>query len=316
MRKRLLLPLACAAACAGETSPAPGGSVASDESGWRIDAKGDLNAFFECIETEGATLVDAHRGGARAGYPENAMETFAATLEAAPAVIETDVAASADGVLFLHHDDTLDRTTTGSGPADAFAWDEIADLRLEDAEGRATAFHPTRLDAALRWADGRTILKLDIKRSAKYEAVIEEVRRHKAEGRIVFIAYSLAQAKKLHRLIPEAMLSLTIGSQSELNAAVAAGIPLDRILAFTGREAPDERLYGLLDGRDVEVIFGTLGAGSLDEAIAASGDDAQYAELGAIGVDLIATDRPAEAHAALARAGRAVEAGTCGVTRD
>jgi glycerophosphoryl diester phosphodiesterase len=112
------------------------------------------------------------------------------------------------------------------------------------------------------------------------------------------------------------MISLSLDTQSELNAAVAAGVPDDRIMGFAGTEDPRPRLFSILNSRDVEVIFGTLGgADSIDNDIARSGYEALYADIAAQGADIIATDRPLEAHAALAAAGRAPEAGECGVAK-
>jgi len=229
--------------------------------------------------------------------------------------MEIDVATSSDGVLYLMHDDMLDRTTTGSGPANGLPWAEVEKLRLKDDDGRQTKFAPTRFDEALEWAKGRTILEVDFKRTTKFEAVIEEIRRQHAEDSVILIAYTLAQAEKLHRLMPEAMISLSLTSQSELNRAVAEGIPADRLLGFTGVEAPNPRLFGALAERDVEVVFGTLGgADSIDAEIARSGDEGAYADLSRDGVDIIATDRPIEAQKALEEAGRAAKSGACGVS--
>lgn len=282
--------------------------------GWRIDPEGGLNAFFDCLEETGAALVAAHRGGPSPGYPENAVETMAAVLAEAPALMEIDVATSSDGVLYLMHDDTLERTTSGGGPADGMSWGELRNLRLKDNDGRETRFAPTRFDEALRWAEGRTILEIDFKRSTKYEAVAEEIKRQGAEDRVILIAYSMASAAKLHDLLPGAMISLSLDTQSELNRAVASGIPDTHILGFTGTEDPRPRLFSMLAGRDVEVIFGTLGGrDSIDNDIERSGYEQLYADIAAQGADIIATDRPREAHAALVEAGRAVEAGECGV---
>ncbi len=290
-------------------------SAAASE-GWSIAPQGDLNSFFECLEASGATLVSAHRGGPYPGYPENAIETMDKLLADTPAIMEIDVATSADGVLFLNHDDTVNRTTNGDGRTDALAWSAIKKLRLEDNDGRLTPFSPTRFSDALAWAKGRTILQIDFKQTTRYEDVAAELKRQRAEDRVVLIAYSMGSARKLHRLMPDAMISLNLDTQSELNHAVAAGIPDDRILGFTGTEDPRPRLFSILNSRDVEVIFATLGGrDSIDNDIARSGYEALYADIAAQGADIIATDRPHEAHAAIAAAGRAVEAGECGVTK-
>lgn len=303
------------AACAGERDTSPGGGVAP-ASGWRVAPTGDLNSFFECLEAEGVALVSAHRGGPAAGRPENAVETFEATLAAAPSLIEFDVAASSDGVLFLLHDDTLERTTSGDGVASETPWAAIKALALEDNEGRPTPFSPPSIAEALAWAEGRTIAQVDFKRSARYEDVIAEIVRQGAEDRVILIAYTMAQAQRLHRLAPGMMISLSVSTQTDLNRAVAAGVPAERLIGFTGVDDPKPRLFSILNTQDIEVIFGTLGGeGSIDRQIEADGDDAFYATIAGMGADIIATDRPLAAQAALDAAGRGAKAGVCGVSR-
>lgn len=314
MRARLLFPclIAALAACAPEA--AGDGAATAPAAGWSLDPGGDLNGFFDCLEEAGASLVAAHRGGPAPGYPENALETFAHTLAAVPALLEIDIAQSSDRVLYLMHDETLDRATDGGGPVDALAWAEIARLRLKDEAGALTAFAPPRLDSVVAWARGRTILELDIKSSADYAGIAETLRRQNASRGVILIAYSLAQAKKMHRLMPETMISLPLASQSEINQAVAAGLPADRLLGFTGLEAPDARLFDLLERRRIETIFATLGGRhSLDLRMREEGDDRLYAEIAAMGADIIATDRPRAAQKALDAAGRSVSDGACGV---
>jgi glycerophosphoryl diester phosphodiesterase len=240
---------------------------------------------------------------------------MAAMLESFPAIMEIDIATSSDGVLYLMHDDTLDRTTTGSGETGALSWSEIERLRLEDNEGEKTPYAPSRFDEALSWAEGRTILQLDIRRTTRYEDVAAEIKRQHAEDRVILIATSVASAEKLHRLLPNTMISLGLNSQSELNRAVAAGLPANRIIGYTGREDPRPRLFSILGNSDVEVIFGTLGGeDSIDNTIEESGYEQLYADIAADGADIIATDRPAEAFEALARAGRAPAVGACGIS--
>ncbi|MEE4339853.1 glycerophosphodiester phosphodiesterase family protein [Erythrobacter sp.] len=305
--------LVAAAALVGLAGLAPGESNA--RGGWRLVPETSLSAMLDCLEAEGRTLVSAHRGGPSPGLPENAIATMDAVLTAIPAVMEVDVAQSADGVLFLLHDDRLDRTTTGEGVAAEKPWADLAALRLTDGAGWVTPYGIPTLAEALDWAKGRTVLQLDFKRSAPYEAVIDMVREKGMEDSVILIAYSVPAAKKLHDLAPEAMISLSVESPGALAEAVAAGIPAERIIAFTGTRLARPDLYAALDEADVEVIFGTLGRSpnSIDNVIARFGTDERYAELSQGGVDVIATDRPREAAAALAAAERLPEAGVCGV---
>ncbi|QIQ85896.1 glycerophosphodiester phosphodiesterase family protein [Erythrobacter sp.] len=311
----MLARIAAAAAVVGLAGLAPGASNAQEQ--WQLVPENGLSAMLDCLEAEGRSLVSAHRGGPSPGLPENAIATMDAVLTAIPAVMEVDVAASSDGVLFLLHDDTLERTTTGEGEAADKAWADLAALNLTDAAGWVTPYRIPTLAEALDWAKGRTVLQLDFKRSAPYEDVIDMVREKGMEEHVILIAYSVASAKKLHDLAPWAMISLSIESPGALAEAVAAGIPAERIIAFTGTRLARPDLYAALDEADVEVIFGTLGRPpySIDSVIDRFGTPERYAELSRGGVDVIATDAPREAAAALAEADRLPQAGKCGVGR-
>ena len=284
---------------------------------WNLVPGPDLSAMLDCHEAAGTTLVSAHRGGPSPGLPENAIPTMDAVLAAIPAIMEVDVARSPDGVHYLMHDATIDRTTTGSGAVSDTPWSAIASLRLVDAAGWATPYGVPTLREALEWARGRTVLQIDFKDSADEAEVIALIRETGNAGNVILIAYTTAAAARLHALAPEMLISASIDSDGDLARMIEGGVPADRIVAFTGTRMPRPDLYEALDAADVEVIFGTLGRspGSLDNVIARFGTGERYAELGEGGVDIIATDRPREANAALDQAGRAAQAGQCGVTR-
>jgi glycerophosphoryl diester phosphodiesterase len=71
--------------------------------------------------------VVGHRGAA--GYaPENTLESLREAARRGIGWVEFDVKLTADGVPVLFHDDTLDRTTNGKGPAAAVKFDGIRQL--------------------------------------------------------------------------------------------------------------------------------------------------------------------------------------------
>ncbi|MFO6429403.1 glycerophosphodiester phosphodiesterase family protein [Erythrobacter sp. W302b] len=291
--------------------------AAQDSGAWRLTPESDLSAMLDCFEAAGQTLISAHRGGPTPGLPENAIVTMDALLAAHPAIMEVDVGQSADGRLFLLHDDRLDRTTTGTGEAAAQDWAVLSQLKLKDNWGWVTPYAIPTLADALAWAKGRSVLQIDFKRSANVDQVVAEIRAAGMERSVILIAYSVEQAAALHRAAPEMLLSVSIDAPGDVGVLKAAGIPEERMVAFTGTRLPRPELYRELDGQNIEVIFGTLGRPprSIDAVIDRYGMDERYAELGKEGVDILATDRPREAAAALAEAGRLPKAGQCGVSR-
>src|SRR5437762_8138525 len=70
-------------------------------------------------------LVYAHRGGA-ALRPENTIASFDYGLSLGADGLEFDVRLSRDGVVVVHHDRTLDRTTDHRGPLAALTAAELA----------------------------------------------------------------------------------------------------------------------------------------------------------------------------------------------
>lgn len=103
----------------------------------------------------------AHRGGAE--HPENSLAAFEAAVAMGHRVLETDVHATADGVLVALHDPTLDRTTDGSGPLAARTWEQVCELRLRDAGGAVTDHAPVRLTDLLdAWAGTRPRVRLNV----------------------------------------------------------------------------------------------------------------------------------------------------------
>ncbi|BCS34451.1 glycerophosphoryl diester phosphodiesterase [Luteitalea sp. TBR-22] len=74
-----------------------------------------------------APLVFAHRGGSKL-RPENTIVAFDHGLALGADGLEFDVRLSRDGVPMVHHDETLDRTTSGSGPLAGLTADQLQAL--------------------------------------------------------------------------------------------------------------------------------------------------------------------------------------------
>ncbi len=258
-------------------------------------------AFLDCMADRGAGLVSAHRGGPAPGIAENDVEGMATLYAQFPTLMEIDVRRTADGALVLLHDDTLDRTTTCAGPVAERDFDALSVCVLEDAGGADTGGDVDTLAKALAWADGKTILQLDVKARRDFADVLSLVREAGATNRVIMISYTFDAAEQIARLAPDVALTATIDDIADIAELDSRGVDLDRLIAWTGTRTPDPALYAALDARDIPVAFGTLGGrNSLDNQIAASGDDSRYLELEKDGVDLLATDRPRAAAPLLA----------------
>jgi glycerophosphoryl diester phosphodiesterase len=83
----------------------------------------------------------AHRGAGKLA-PENTLAAFRLGAQHGYRAFECDVKLSADGLPFLLHDATLDRTTSGSGMAAALNWHQLAQLDAGAWHSRRYAGEP------------------------------------------------------------------------------------------------------------------------------------------------------------------------------
>lgn len=92
------------------------------------------------VHSSGETLVIAHRGGL-IHAPENTLEAFSHAESIGVDILEYDVFITSDGELVVIHDDTVDRTTNGSGRVNDMTLAELQELdagyHFESEEGEA-----------------------------------------------------------------------------------------------------------------------------------------------------------------------------------
>ncbi len=125
----------------------------------------------------------AHRGAGLLA-PENTLAAFQQGARHAYRMFECDVKLSADGVPFLLHDATLDRTTNAHGLAGEWRWAQLSELDAGSWHSPAFAGEPLcTLQTLGRWLQGRgLLLNLEIKPTPGTEAQTgERVARAAAE---------------------------------------------------------------------------------------------------------------------------------------
>lgn len=117
----------------------------------------------------------AHRGLSHA-CPENTLPAFAAAIAAGAHEIELDLWASRDGVPVVCHDESVDRTTNGTGKIGELDWAELR--RLDASAGLGDAWAGVRLprvEDVLEMADGLVGLNIHIKDVGSDGLVIRRV---------------------------------------------------------------------------------------------------------------------------------------------
>jgi glycerophosphoryl diester phosphodiesterase len=159
--------------------------------------------------------VFAHRGGCALG-PENTIAAFDLGLAAGADGLELDVHLSADGVVVVCHDDTLDRTTRGSGPVCALT---AAELARQDAgwsytdAGGGYPFRergvgiPTLREVLERYPQVPIIIEMKVNSAAMGTAVAEVVRAARADARVCAAGYGQRSIDAFRAALPHAATS-------------------------------------------------------------------------------------------------------------
>ena len=235
-------------------------------------------------------LVIGHRGST-VDRPENTMPSFARALEAGADGFEFDVQLSADGAPVVIHDETVDRTTDGSG---SVAGLEAAGLRRLDA---GSWFDPVfaglrlpLLDELLAEFSDRCTLNLELKTEQADPALVERclaaVSRHAALETVVFSSFSWDCLQLLRERSSAARVGVLYVPDKEEGAFEAAAT-LGAATLHPHVSAVDKKLMARCHKAGLDIWTWN------------ANDEAEVRRLRDLGVAAVFSDDPAAAVAAL-----------------
>jgi len=155
-------------------------------------------------------IVYAHRGGA-ALRPENTIAAFDHGMALGADGLEFDVHLSRDGVVVIHHDRTLERTTSGRGALATHSAAELAAVdaccHFADASGqypyRGKGFGvPTLREVLHRYPQAQLIIELKRSGPALAQAVVNELRAAQALDRVAIGSFHLSALRAVREYEP------------------------------------------------------------------------------------------------------------------
>ena len=147
----------------GGSGENPGG-----EPGGQLPITGNLKTDLKNLFDDSSYKVwlCAHRAntqkGIADGIPENSLTSIEYAINAGVEMIELDARPTSDGILVLMHDNTIDRTTNGSGAVGDYSYQQLQQLYLKDAAGNLTNERIPTLEDALKKGKGKVYFNLDI----------------------------------------------------------------------------------------------------------------------------------------------------------
>ncbi len=238
-------------------------------------------------------LAIVHRGGAGEGR-ENTLTTFARAVELGFSYLETDLRATADGVVLAFHDATLDRVTDRTGRISELPYGEVAEARVGGVEP------VPRLDDLLE-AFPQARFNLDVKDASTVLPTVRLLRSRGVLDRVCLASFSDRRLQELRSALGPDLCS-SLGPREVVALAAARGkrwagvhrsarcvqVPprLGPLPVLTQRLVASAHLSGL-----------AVHAWTIDEP-------AEMAHLLDLGVDGIISDRPQVLRSVLAARGQ------------
>jgi glycerophosphoryl diester phosphodiesterase len=231
-----------------------------------------LDPFF----ASSRPMVFAHRGGS-ALAPENTMAAFDRGAAVGADGLELDVQLSRDGVVVVHHDRTLDRTTALRGPVAA-----------RDAVELARAGVPALADVLRRHRDLRIIIELKVNEAELARAVVDAIRRAGAQDRTCVGSFGTRVLREVRRLEPALATS---ASREEVRWALYRSWcrwPVSKV-AYRGYQVPERSgTTRVVSPKFVEYAH----AAGLGVQVWTVDSEEDARRLVGWGVDALITDRP------------------------
>lgn len=228
----------------------------------------------------------AHRGWHIDDFAglENSLAGFRRAADEGYVHIETDVQVAADGVVVVHHDDSLDRTTDRRGLIRALPWSEIRRARIG---GKVPV---SRLEDVLEELPG-VHLNVDVKTDAAVEPFVRVIQRTGAFSRVAAASFSARRLGRIRNLAGPRML-MSMGPLSIAAARYVGripGVPVRSLVHGWMAQVPTH-YHGrrLVDAQFVRAIH-RLGA---EVHVWTVDEPGQMNELLDLGVDGLITDRP------------------------
>lgn len=233
-------------------------------------------------------LIVAHRGLLE-HTPENTLANFRACLELHMG-FEFDVQRTKDGHLVCIHDDTVNRTTNGTGKVADLTLEEIRLLDAGNWFDRTFTGEkvPTIEEVVALIADHHekeVLIAVDLKAAGVEQYVVRMAERHKVLDRLLFIGRTISEAtvrESIKAASKKAQTATVANNADEFSRCLAAP---DTDCVYFRYLPPMEQMQAVRESGKRTFIAGTTVSGNIPD---------NWRQAANLGIDGILTDFPLE----------------------
>jgi glycerophosphoryl diester phosphodiesterase len=230
-------------------------------------------------------MVAAHRA-AHNIHPENSIPAIQHSIDMGVDIIELDVKVSKDGVPFLMHDGTIDRTTNGTGDGEDYTIAELKKLRLMNNDGTLSEETIPTFEEALNVTKGKAMVDIDIKTSHLKE-INEVVQKTKTVKEVFYFDNNYDGLKETIAMEQKTMLMPRAYSIEMADSAITVFSPevIHIDPSFYTKEVTE-----LISNSGARIWINALG--DTDRLVVAGKIDEAMNSLLKNGANIIQTDQP------------------------
>jgi glycerophosphoryl diester phosphodiesterase len=237
------------------------------------------------LRTPGEPAFIAGHRGDRAHFPENTLPALQGVLDSDFDFVETDIQLTADGVPVLMHDETVDRTTNGSGTVGALTLAQVKSLDAGSWYSADFAYVqvPTLDEFLAIFQGSKKKAMLELKGTwtpDQVRIVTSLVYARGVQGRIIFEALEFETLESLQSAAPVFPRVLIQHHLSPDPVALATRFGAIAILTSPASLENDPSAVVKMHAAGLGIVLYTLNKTS------------RWSEALALGVDGIITDKP------------------------
>lgn len=279
------------AGAVGDAGPDAGGKKRCDlpdatDPAVKVKGGGEKD-ISTCLADMGCAqkMVCAHRGFKKFA-PENTIAAYAGAIVLGADAVEIDVRETKDEVLVVMHDDTVDRTTDGTGSVADFTLEEIKNLRVgEGLDDQGMPYRVPTFGEVVEFTREKTLVDLDVK-TGRMDLVAAEFAAYDAYGHVFARKGSYEDLETLKSLDDRIVIMPDIHSADEIPMLDEKFSP---VIVELQADSTDE-LVDAIHAAGMKAFVDVLGPADVLGAIGC--DPSGWAVPAEAGVDMLQTDAP------------------------
>ncbi|MBQ7095308.1 MAG: hypothetical protein IJN80_02495 [Clostridia bacterium] len=165
--------------------------------------------YFDENTITRSTALIGHRGSPSLGQPNTVAGSMKA-YEAGATAIENDVYITADGVVVVMHDATIDATTNGSGKVENMTYAQLQQYHVDVNVNADPEPIPTLEEyfEVFKGMDVQLIVEIKSAKAAICQAIADLIEKYDIANQVNVISFNGAQLLEMKRILPEISVGL------------------------------------------------------------------------------------------------------------